>query len=142
MTQDIQDLERDIEATRARLDLTIDQLQGRLSMSGIVDDVLGTMRAKGYDSALDHTLAVLKRNPVPVMLVAAGIGWLLYRMGREPTRRGAAGVAYAYDEADVPVLADTGPRVYDPQAAALHPLPDTFDSPQGATARRAAGARA
>jgi hypothetical protein len=142
MTQDIQDLERDIEATRARLDLTIDQLQGRLSMSGIVDDVLGTMRARGYDSALDHTLAVLKRNPVPVMLVAAGIGWLLYRMGREPTRRGAAGVGYAYDEADVSVLADTGPRVYDPQAEALHPLPDTFDSPQGATARRVAGARA
>ena len=142
MTQDIQDLERDIEATRARLDLTIDQLQGRLSMSGIVDDVLGTMRAKGYDSALDHTLAVLKRNPVPVMLVAAGIGWLLYRMGREPTRRGAAGVAYSYDEPDVPVLNDTGARVYNPQDAALHPLPDTFDSPQGATARRVAGARA
>ena len=40
-------------------------------------------------------------------------------------------------EADVPVLNETGARVYDPQAEALHPLPDTFDSPQGATARRA-----
>jgi Protein of unknown function (DUF3618) len=143
MTQDnIQDLERDIEATRARLDLTIDQLQGRLSVSGIVDDMLGTMRARGYDSALDHTLAVLRRNPVPVMLVAAGIGWLLYRMGRESDRRRAAGVAYAYDEADVPVLNETGARVYDPQAEALHPLPDAFDTPQAPAARTAAGARA
>ena len=76
MTQDIRDLERDIEQTRARLDLTIDRLQDKLSMSGIVDDVLGTMRGNRYGSIYDHALDVIKRNPVPVMLVAAGVAHL------------------------------------------------------------------
>jgi uncharacterized protein DUF3618 len=84
MTQDIKDLEREIEETRARLDLTIDRLQDKLSVSGIVDDVLGTMRASELaSSAFDTALNVVKRNPVPVMLVAAGLGWLLYRMGND-----------------------------------------------------------
>lgn len=81
MTQDIRELERDIEQTRAGLDLTIDRLQDKLSVSGIVDDVLGTMRGNRYESIYDHALDVIKRNPVPVMLVAAGVGWLIYRMG-------------------------------------------------------------
>ena len=89
MTQDIKDLERDIEQTRARLDLTIDRLQDKLSMSGIVDDVLGTMRGNRYGSIYDHALDVIKRNPVPVMLVAAGVGWLIYRMGSNPPGRTA-----------------------------------------------------
>jgi hypothetical protein len=128
MTQDIQDLERDIEATRARLDLTIDQLQGRLSMSGIVDDVLGTMRANQYGSTLDHALNVLKRNPVPVMLVAAGVGWLIHRMSASTARPNGA-VALPYDDAEMPVVDVHRPRVYEPVTTARHPVRETAPLP-------------
>jgi Protein of unknown function (DUF3618) len=134
MTQDMKDLERDIEETRARLDLTIDRLQDRLSMSGIVDDVLGTMRSRGYDSTFDQVLGVLRRNPVPVMLVAAGIGWLLHRVSRDGTPR------TAYDPLDleepaVPVLNTGQARIYDPDAPTLHPTHETIETRSDLNAR-------
>jgi len=103
MTQDMKELERDIEESRARLDLTIDRLQDKLSVSGIVDDLLGTARRNSYGPVFDNALTVIKRNPVPVMLAAAGIGWLLYRLGQDSIRRRAPHLTYV-DVADVPVL--------------------------------------
>ncbi|MDP1368846.1 DUF3618 domain-containing protein, partial [Klebsiella pneumoniae] len=38
------DLERDIEESRARLDQTIDRIQGRLNASSLVDEMLGSAR--------------------------------------------------------------------------------------------------
>ena len=84
MTQDLQDLERDIEQSRAKLDLTIDRLQGKMTMSGVVDDMLGTARNGQYAPLFDNVLETIRRNPVPVMLVAMGIGLLAYRLGRKP----------------------------------------------------------
>lgn len=84
MTQDLQDLERDIEQSRAKLDLTIDRLQGKMTMSGVVDDMLGTARKGQYAPLFDNVLETIRRNPVPVMLVAMGIGLLAYRLGRKP----------------------------------------------------------
>lgn len=127
MTQDIKDLERDIEQTRARLDLTIDRLQDRLSMSGIVDDVLGTMRANQYGSTFDHALNVIKRNPVPVMLVAAGVGWLIHRMSSSTTRPN--GAVLAYDDAEMPVVDRRRPRVYEPATTAPLPVRETATLP-------------
>jgi len=84
MTQDLQDLERDIEQSRAKLDLTIDRLQGKMTMSGVVDDMLGTARNGQYAPLFDNVLETIRRNPVPVMLMAMGIGLLAYRLGRKP----------------------------------------------------------
>jgi hypothetical protein len=135
MTQDIKDLERDIEESRARLDLTIDRLQDRLSVSGIVDDLLGSMHANRYGSILDHTLAVIRKNPVPVMLVATGVGWLIHRMTRDS---GSASLRHpmAYEEtADVPVIHPGDARVYDPDTSTLHPMQDTLESRRELNAR-------
>ena len=128
MTQDINALERDIEESRARLDVTIDRLQDKLSVSGIVDDMLGTMRSNRYGSVYDQTLEVIRRNPVPVMLIAAGMGWLIYRMNREPVRTdvrpvtdegsrvpGDAGPA-RIDHPDDRLAPSADPRVQDPLA--------------------------
>lgn len=142
MTQDINDLERDIEETRARLDLTIDRLQDRLSVSGIVDDMLGTVRANQYGSLVDHALEVIRRNPVPVMLVATGVGWLIYRMGAKPSRPNGAH-QLAYDDAEMPVVDRRRPRTYEPvttplpvgEAASL-PVQDTPLGSRGDLASR------
>jgi len=132
MSDDIKHLEREIEETRARLDLTIDRLQDKLSISGVVDDLLGTARAKGFDTTFDRALAVIRRNPVPVMLVAAGIGWLLHRASRAPAPRPngyarAAAMAAAMEERGVPVINTGRARVYDPDADPVHPNRDAAD---------------
>jgi len=129
MTQDMNELERDIEASRARLDLTIDRLQDKLSVSGIVDDVLGSTRKNTYGPVFDNALEVIKRNPVPVMLVAAGIGWLLVRMNKDgvPYGRTSSRLTYA-DPADVPVIETGSARVYDPDVPMQTTQVQTHDS--------------
>jgi hypothetical protein len=112
MTQDINALEREIEASRARLDLTIDRLQDKLSVSGIVDDMLGTMRSNRYGSVYDQTLEVIRRNPVPVMLIAAGLGWLIHRMSREPARTGVV-QPVSGEAARVPAAESEPARIHD-----------------------------
>jgi len=148
MTQDITTLERDIEESRARLDMTIDRLQDRLSVSGIVDDMLGTMRANRYGSVFDHTLAVIRRNPVPVLLVAAGVGWLVHRMSQDSRRRVVRPLPYG--ETRVPVAgldaAEADPvRLYDPDAASVRSDDPLVQDPLASdplAARRSLDARA
>jgi hypothetical protein len=126
MTQDMKDLERDIEESRARLDHTIDRLQDRLSVSGIVDDVLGSTRNNSYGPLFDNALAVIRRNPVPVMLVAAGVGWLLVRMREDNVRtRRRPHLTYA-DPADAPVIDASHARAYDPDLP-IQTTPDSLE---------------
>lgn len=149
MTQDIRELERDIEESRARLDLTIERLQGRLSVSGVMDDMLGSMRQKpGFSSIYDNALDVVRKNPVPVMLVAAGVGWLVHRLTVEastprvvPPRRRSTVSPVREDGVDAPAMTtpvmNTGQaHVYDPDTSPLHPTQDTLES------RRAMNAQA
>jgi len=123
MSQNITDLEQDIEQTRARLDLTIDRLQGKiqdkLTVSGMVDDLLGRGRQSRYGSMYDHTLAVIRRNPVPVILIAAGVGWLIHRLSTEEARRTRRYVSVRPpDRGDAaPLAAGAAPTVYDPVSA-------------------------
>jgi hypothetical protein len=81
-SQNLQELEKDIERSRAQLDQTIDRLQDKMTVSGVVDDVLGTARNGQYGPLYDRVLDTVRRNPVPVMLIAMGIGLLAYRLGR------------------------------------------------------------
>lgn len=84
---EMSELEREIEESRARLDRTIDRIQDRLSVSGVADDLMGQARRSGYSASLDRAAAALRDNPVPVLLVAAGIGWLAYSMTEAARKR-------------------------------------------------------
>lgn len=83
----ISELEQDIAESRARLDKTIDQLQDRMTASGVIDEVLGTARRSGYGTTLDRAADTLRAHPVPVLLVVAGLGWLAYSMTEAGRRR-------------------------------------------------------
>jgi len=131
MTDTIKDLEQDIEQTRARLDETIDQIQDRLSVSGIVDDLMGTVRTSDrFGSIYDHAAAVVRRNPVPVMLLAVGAGWLVYRLSKEGRYRLPAPRARALQakEAGIPAMNAGNVHAYDPDVSPLHPAKDTLES--------------
>ncbi|MCB8821663.1 DUF3618 domain-containing protein [Microvirga rosea] len=126
MTQSIEELERDIEQSRAKLDLTIDQLQNKLSVSGVVDDMLGTARNGRYAPAFDHVLATIRRNPVPVMLIAAGVGLLFHRMSRKPRVR--THVRVVVDET-IPIYPDE-PHLYERGASTLQSPQDDLVRPR------------
>ncbi|WP_370875397.1 DUF3618 domain-containing protein [Methylobacterium amylolyticum] len=120
------DLEREIEESRARLDQTIDRIQGRLSVPNLVDEMLGNARrVPALNSAYDGALDAVRRNPVPVLLIAAGVGLLFSRMARDAERRRTEVSA-----ARVPVLDDTprpAARTYDPDAPGARPVHDPVE---------------
>lgn len=101
MSDDMVELEREIEQSRARLDLTIDRLQDRLTVSGVVDDTLGSVRRSAFAPVYDNMLTTIRRNPVPVMLVAAGLAMIAYRM-TQPARRRPARVRIAVVDEPLP----------------------------------------
>src|SRR5215207_3079255 len=81
MTKATEDLEQDIEQTRTQLAVTMDRLQGSLSPSDVFDDLIGPGRPD-FGDVLDPVVATIRHHPVPVLLMAVGIGWLVYKMVR------------------------------------------------------------
>ncbi len=125
MSESLNDLEKDIEASRARLDQTIDRIQDRLTVTGIVDDMLGNVRKTPLSGAYDGALDAVRRNPVPVLLIAAGIGWLLHRTGKDRTR---ASTARAIAPKDVPpVMPAPAAKIYDPDLPTRQPVKDVTE---------------
>jgi hypothetical protein len=70
-------IERDLEATRARLDATIGALQQKLSPGQLLDQSLAYMRESGggeFASNLKHNI---QTHPMPVALIGVGLAWLM-----------------------------------------------------------------
>lgn len=69
------ELEREVRESRAELERTLDAIQDRLSPGQLVDQVTRYLRDNGGEFA--HNLGeTVKRNPVPAVLVGAGLAWM------------------------------------------------------------------
>lgn len=106
--RDPETIRSDIDATRARMDETMDQLGDRLQPRHLLDEVLGVFRrsserpdgnlhhlqeklTRSADAALHAVADTVKRNPVPALLIGAGVAWMIYESRRErPTDRSDA----------------------------------------------------
>jgi ElaB/YqjD/DUF883 family membrane-anchored ribosome-binding protein len=73
-------LERQTEQSRAEVEMTIDELRARLTPGQIVDEILSYARDGGrqFTSNLGRQVT---NNPLPVVLIGAGLAWFL--MGRD-----------------------------------------------------------
>lgn len=79
-------IEREIDATRADMRATLEALERRFSFDRLVELTVGRIRDRGGEFAGNLTDAATK-NPVPLLLVSIGVGWLMLtsRSGkREP----------------------------------------------------------
>lgn len=75
-------IEREIEETRARLDLTMDQLQQHASLAALAEDALGYLHDKGA-AAWGYRLANTARaNPIPAAMAVLGAGWLFRQLSK------------------------------------------------------------
>jgi ElaB/YqjD/DUF883 family membrane-anchored ribosome-binding protein len=71
------ELERDIDRIRSQMDDTIAQLEQRLSPNRLIDQVFDRM--KGGPGAFAANLErTVRRHPIPAVMFAAGMGWLLF----------------------------------------------------------------
>jgi hypothetical protein len=79
--KDPEAIERDIEATRDRIDSTLSELGDRLSPGQLLDQALAYVRdgAAGPRRFASNLGRTVQDNPVPVALVGIGLAWLAFR---------------------------------------------------------------
>jgi ElaB/YqjD/DUF883 family membrane-anchored ribosome-binding protein len=92
-------LEREIDQTRARMNQTLGALERKLTPGQIVDEAVGLFREHGQDFAANLGSSI-KENPVPAMLAAVGIGWLMFGPKRPSRPLSAYGHYADYDPND------------------------------------------
>lgn len=130
MSSSLKQIEGDIAETRNRLAGTIGRIQDKLTVSGIVDEVMGSGAVPGFDTAFDKTLDIVRRNPIPVLIVAAGLGFMLNRIARREAR--ARALLVDQTMIDVPVLSTGQARIYDPDRPTAHPSARSLEAVQTA----------
>lgn len=71
-----EELELEIDAARAELEVTLQALEHRLSPNELLNEALNQARRHGGEFA--HNLGdSIKQNPVPTLLTSIGIAWLM-----------------------------------------------------------------
>lgn len=71
------EIEADVERTRARVTETIDALRGSISPGQVMDQVVDYARGSGGADFMRNLGVSVRDNPLPVLLIGSGIGWLL-----------------------------------------------------------------
>jgi cell division septum initiation protein DivIVA len=80
MAQTISDtaaIERDLNATRARLDTRLSELAQRLSPGQVLDETLATLRTREGTEFARNLGQAVREKPIPAALVGIGLAWLL-----------------------------------------------------------------
>lgn len=76
------EIEAEIERTRADMDATLSAIESRLTPGQLVDQGLDYLRHSGGNEFLSNLRSSVKQNPLPVTLVGLGVAWLM--MGGRP----------------------------------------------------------
>ncbi|QBQ55754.1 DUF3618 domain-containing protein [Nitrosococcus wardiae] len=84
-----EEIEREINETRAELTHTLHALERKFSPGQWVDQTLGYFRGAGEESGEFATNLgrSIKHNPLPVTLLGVGLGWLMLAGSERPERR-------------------------------------------------------
>lgn len=76
-------IEREIEETRQHAELTMAALEGRLAPRRLAEDLLDYVRTNGRARRFAYSMRdAIAGNPGPLLLMAAGLGWLAYSSTR------------------------------------------------------------
>ncbi|MDJ0388459.1 DUF3618 domain-containing protein [Roseomonas sp. E05] len=78
------EIEEDVERTRARVTDTIEALRERMSPGQVMDQLMDYARESGGPELMRNLGASVRDNPLPLLLVGAGLGWMMLSSGRRP----------------------------------------------------------
>jgi ElaB/YqjD/DUF883 family membrane-anchored ribosome-binding protein len=93
-------LEREIDQTRANMDRTLGALERKFSPGQLLDQAMEFARENGGEFANNLGRSV-KENPVPALLTAVGIAWMVASSNRpQPSIADAYDDRYARDDFD------------------------------------------
>jgi ElaB/YqjD/DUF883 family membrane-anchored ribosome-binding protein len=101
-------LEREIDQTRANMDRTLGALERKFSPGQLLDQAMEFARENGGEFANNLGRSV-KENPVPALLTAVGIAWMVASSNRpKPSLADAYDDRYARDDLNAADFDDTG----------------------------------
>jgi len=86
----LEEIERDLSGTRARLGATIDVLRRKLAPGEMVDRAIASAKETGGGAFGRNLVGTVRGHPVPVALIGIGLAWLMLSdwRGRDERRRG------------------------------------------------------
>ena len=127
-------LRSEIDSTRGRMDETIDALENRLQGRHLVDEIVGFFRRGDSDGRLDEwkekvsqsagtVVDSVKAHPIPVLMIGAGIAWLIYQ-----NRSGSSRMS-GYDERNLDYTGEDYPSGgYESYGASSSPTTSEYEA--------------
>ena len=94
--KDAATLEREIDQTRAQMSQTLGALERKFSPGEFLDQTLTYVQQHGGGLASNLSDAI-RENPMPALLTAAGLAWMVVASNRPKTSLKARTVDYEYD---------------------------------------------
>ncbi|PBB17929.1 DUF3618 domain-containing protein [Mesorhizobium sp. WSM4313] len=86
------ELEREAEATRARVVATADSIRDKMTPGQLFDEFTGHFRGGAGSEMLHNLKAQVRDNPLPLTVIGAGLAWLMLGSGASATPAGTDGV--------------------------------------------------
>ncbi|TIS10533.1 MAG: DUF3618 domain-containing protein [Mesorhizobium sp.] len=87
------ELEREAEATRARVVATAESIRGKMTPGQLFDEFTGIFNGGAGSDMLHNLKAQVRDNPLPLTVIGAGLAWLMLGSGASAataaTRRGS-----------------------------------------------------
>ena len=85
-------IEREVEATRANVEDTVEALKDKMSIGQMVDEASRYFGDKGGSQLVSNLGTQIRDNPLPLLLIGAGVAWLMTGRGTQVgSRRGYRG---------------------------------------------------
>lgn len=131
-TEDPEQIRSEIDSTRRRMDDNLDALRERLRGRHLLDEIVGFFRnnqsetselrhkvSNTVQTAADSLVNTVKTNPLPLLLVGAGVGWMIYENRRH---RAETDFTSDYGDDDAELYSETARNYADPDALYDRPL--------------------
>jgi len=75
------ELERDAEIARANVAETAESIRNKMSPGQLIDEFAGLFTEGENSAVLSNLKAQIRDNPLPVVMVGAGLAWLMFGQG-------------------------------------------------------------
>lgn len=82
--KDPDELEHEVDELRAHIGDTLSALENRFSPGQILDQVFSYTKSNGGDFSR-NLVNTIKANPIPTLLTATGLTWMMYGQNRSPS---------------------------------------------------------